>query len=92
MKSKALTEEIEKYREKFILIEEQMKIMNEKYDEEKESWFALKTSMQVEIDDTKNEVQIQQLRANEHEETLEMLKQSPQEINRAFIESKFRCA
>ena len=46
--------------------------------------------MQAEIDDAKNEVQIQQLKTNEYEKTLETLKESPEEINRALIESKFR--
>lgn len=81
---------MEKLRESFSDLEEQFNKMKEQYSIDKESWYNIKVSMQKEIDTIKNNEITSQLKANEYEKSLEILKEEPDEIKKAFVESTFR--
>ncbi|XP_065202598.1 centrosomal protein of 290 kDa-like isoform X2 [Planococcus citri] len=71
-------------------LQQQMEKINEQYDLDKESWYHVKVSMQQEIDNIKNNEMVLQLKVSEFEKSLEILKEDPNEIKKAYVENTFR--
>ncbi len=67
-----------------------MNEIQEKYQEDRESWNVVQTSMQNDIDIVRNNEAALQLKANEYEKSLQKLKESPEEIEKTFAEMSLR--
>lgn len=77
-------------REKLTVIDKEEKRLHEKYEVDKESWLSIRKAMQEEIDVIKNNEQMLIAKTTEYEKSLEILKQSPEDIHKSFVESTFR--
>lgn len=77
-------------REKLTVIDKEEKKLHEKYEADKESWLSIKKAMQEEIDIIKNNEQMLIAKTSEYEKSLEILKQSPEDIHKSFVKSTFR--
>lgn len=89
-KRQKLELEIKKYKEKFLLMDEEMKKARDIYEQDKESWCGVKASMQEAIDDLRNNEAIAQIKLNDFEQCIEVMKGSPEQINRTLAEMALR--
>lgn len=89
-KRQKLEIEIKKYNEKFVQLKEEMERSREIYEQDKESWCGVKTVMQEEVDDLRNNEAILKIKTNDFEQCIEAMKNGPEQINKTLAEMTLR--
>lgn len=67
-----------------------MKKSREIYEHDKESWCGVKTAMQEEIDNLRDNEAILQIKVNDFEQCIETIKSGPEQIDKTLVEMTLR--
>lgn len=87
---KNLESDIEQLRNSFDTMQQHFDKLKEQCNIDKESWYNVKVAMQNEVDNIKGNEMILQLKVTEYEKSLEILREEPDEIRKAYVEHTFR--